>query len=64
MEVGAGEGIHGQKIEDRMSALLLFWAAISCCGSEISKVDPGDYPAADHKEWGQLRWVMKIAGQP
>ncbi len=54
----------GRKSKIGMSALLLFWAAISCCGSEISKVDPGDYPAADHKEWGQLRWVMKIAGQP
>ncbi|MEA4863337.1 MAG: hypothetical protein AB7F40_09845 [Victivallaceae bacterium] len=46
----------------RKLSWLFLGAALSCYAADA--VNPDDYPAADHKEWGQLRWVLKIAGQP
>lgn len=38
--------------------------ALSCCAADPKTVNSEDYPCADRKEWGQLRWVLKIANQP
>jgi hypothetical protein len=48
----------------RSLSWLLVGMAFSCCASADSAVNPDDYPAADQKEWGQLRWVLRIADQP
>ncbi len=48
----------------RKPAGLLVLLVLSCSTLVAGTVNPDDYPAADKKEWGQLRWVMQIANQP
>ncbi|MDD5728852.1 MAG: hypothetical protein PHV59_09830 [Victivallales bacterium] len=53
-----------KKTKLRKISGLLFLLALSCCAADKNSVNPEAYPAADAREWGQLRWVLKIAGQP
>ncbi|MFA7184344.1 MAG: hypothetical protein WC082_05595 [Victivallales bacterium] len=54
--------LKGSKL--RKLSRLLFLLVLPCCVSGGNGVNPEDYPAADKKEWGQLRWVLQIAAQP
>lgn len=47
-------------------SVALFVLSLFVCQTALAAkapVDPNTYPAADAKEFGQLRWVMKLAAQ-
>lgn len=41
--------------------ILALMGTTLCFGGSV---DPNKYPAVSKEEWGQLRWVLKIANQP